>query len=235
MVAQAIILALGTAVAETSTDGDVVAIWPDAVLSALISSAAPAVLALLLAWAIGNSLSLRHETHKKVRELDVAALQEFYDLYGGFYSLWKRWNFAQRRPGAGNGGELLDEAASLVGKLESLLIRICAQRSLTRQEVQTLGSFRQAYSSLRDAMKDGHPLQWSSSDHPDYVRFKSFAVSTVSVLQPRSLRIFGTGLQFPTRAAALANLLEVTSNSYEHSPSSRLGGRGPDESDRRRS
>jgi hypothetical protein len=50
------------------------------------------VVAILVALAGGNKLSLRLDARKRQTELDLQALSSFYELYGQFFVHLERWN-----------------------------------------------------------------------------------------------------------------------------------------------
>src|ERR1700722_19702542 len=63
-------------------------------LTAIIAAFVAPVLTLGLAWLVGNSLTTRWDTVKKQAELDLAAMEQFYKIYGEFFAVWKLWEDA---------------------------------------------------------------------------------------------------------------------------------------------
>jgi hypothetical protein len=134
-------------------------------------------------------------------------------LYGEFFAVWKLWNYYVRDVGPNaledaSRWQLLLRACEAEGKLESTLVRLACERPLNAADVEVLGSFRQRYQELREAIRDGQPLTWDSSEHPSYVHFKSLAPQVASL-------IVGSGRNVPTGHAAAAVLKEITSNKWE--------------------
>jgi hypothetical protein len=71
----------------------------DGTLTAIIAAFVAPVLTLGLAWLVGNSLTTRWDTVKKQAELDLAAMEQFYKIYGEFFAVWKLWEDAIQRNG----------------------------------------------------------------------------------------------------------------------------------------
>jgi hypothetical protein len=168
---------------------------------------------LLLAWLIGQGLTVKWNLRQKRREFDLATEREFHTLYGDFFAIWKLWNYyvqhlgPEALPGASR-WELLKRACEAEGKLEANLVRISCNRPLSADVIKDLGIFRQLYQSLRESIRDGKPLDWGSSEHPDYVEFKRLAPEIAGLIvaadAPRVL---------PGKAAA--TLQKITSNKWE--------------------
>ena len=184
------------------------------------------VIALALAWLVGNRLTDRWDVRKKTRELDLAALSEFYRLYGEFFSLWKLWDHALGQPGElGPRREvLLDRSAAAEGQMEALLIRIASERRLTLKEQHILGAFRQGYKRVRKAIQNEQSLNeqgWSRSGAPGYAAFKGLASSVAVLLaEPRRsgwVKELVKPPAGPDSIEARRALRQITSNVYEAS------------------
>jgi hypothetical protein len=187
---------------------------------ALIAAVVGPTLTLMLAWLVGNSLTTRWDAVKKRTELDLAAMEQFYKLYGEFFTVWKLWEDATRRGDETKRSSLLDRIAVAEGQLEALIVRIGCERSLTEQQLHAAGAFRQAYQTLRKSMKHGHSLSgddgWNASNAAPYAAFKGLAASVAVLLRPAPARLIGRlPAPGPHPIAATAALRSLTSNAYE--------------------
>ena len=70
---------------------------------------------------------------KKQTELDLAAMEQFYKIYGEFFAVWKLWDDAIQQ-NSGKRNELFERIAGAEAQLEALILRISCQRSLTEDE-----------------------------------------------------------------------------------------------------
>jgi hypothetical protein len=124
-----------------------------------------AILTAAAGWIVGNALTARWDLYKKRRELDLASLDKFYNLYGEFFEIWKSWNTIVRQKIAAPSSltderwNLLQRAAGSEGRLEALLVKITSERELNRSEVEVLACLRQAHQSLRESIRDGRELR----------------------------------------------------------------------------
>ena len=169
-----------------------------------------ALLTLGAGWVVGQRLSFRWAIRQKKRESLLAATNQFHAAYGEFFVAWKLWNrldrddpsYTERR------WQLLQQAAHAEASTESILLKIVTEIRISAEEVQNLGRFRQAFQSLRQAIRDNERLDWPSSQHPQYVAFKKLSCRVAYLLQ--------TGdTQTPDWNIAAKNHLEATSNSWE--------------------
>jgi hypothetical protein len=187
-------------------------------MSTLIASIVGPVVALLLAWLLGNFLATRWDLIKKRTELDLSALEQFYQLYGEFFELWKVWDSKADTAGTEDRLTLLSRAASAEGRLESLFIRVAGQRVLSGEQIHRLGSFRQIYQYLRSAIKKNVSLRstggWSGSGDTTYAAFKGLAASIAVDLRPLRLSMRGDR-NLPTASESVVSLRAITSNVYE--------------------
>jgi hypothetical protein len=191
----------------------------DGTLTAIIAAFAAPVLTLGLAWLVGNSLTTRWDTVKKQAELDLAAMEQFYKIYGEFFAVWKLWEDAIQRNG-GKRNELFERIAAAEAQLEALIVRISCQRALTQDEIHIIGAFRQAYQTLRKCMKHGQSLSadhgWNASNAAPYAAFKGLAASVAVLLRPEQISVWKMP-SAPTQSALMAaqSLRALTSNAYE--------------------
>jgi hypothetical protein len=179
-----------------------------------------------LAWLVGNRLSFNWDLRRKYRELDVESLQEFYRLYGEFFSLLKLWDSWKRRADTDPTdqtalGHILERATNAEGRLEALLLKVASERELGGAEQDVLGAFRQAYQTLRESMREDRAVNWNYSNHEPYAAFKALACSISNFLSAdRPLNLRPVASDSSVRA-----FRQLTSNAYEYP---RAGGTGGD-------
>jgi hypothetical protein len=188
-------------------------------LTAIISALIAPVLTLGLAWLVGHSLTTRWDTVKKQTELDLAAMEQFYKIYGEFFAVWKLWDDAIQQ-NSGRRDELFERIAGAEAQLEALIVRISCQRALTEDEIHVTGAFRQAYQTLRKCMKHGQSLSgdhgWNASNATPYAAFKGLAASVAVLLRPKQVSVWKTpSAPAQTVLAAAQSLRALTSNAYE--------------------
>ena len=164
---------------------------------------------LLLAWFVGQRLTVKWSLHQKEKEYDLQTARDFHLLYGEFFAVWKLWNYYLRDVGQkafpeSSHGALLDRACLAEGKLEAILVRVASNKNLADDEVEALGRFRQIYQHLRESIRDSVPLDWRHAENPEYVAFKSYAPKINSII---------VGQQKNSRQS---RILEITSNKWEH-------------------
>ncbi len=191
---------------------------PGGKLTAIISAIVAPVLTLGLAWLVGHSLTARWDTVKKQTELDLAAMEQFYRIYGEFFAVWKLWDDAIQQD-RGKRNELFERIATAEAQLEALIVRISCQRALTEDQIHVTGAFRQAYQTLRKCMKHGQSLGdhgWNASNAPPYAAFKGLAASVAVMLRPKQIRVWQRpSMPAQTAQAAAESLRALTSNAYE--------------------
>ena len=173
-----------------------------------------AVVTLGFGWLIGQRLSNYWSYRQKQKEIDLSAAQDFHRLYGEFFAVWKLWNYFIRDVGATNlpgatRWELLKRACDAESFVERVFVKLAAERALSPLDRDRLGSFRQGYQSLREAIRDNQPLRWDSSTHPEYLAFKSLAVEVAMLIQ------VGTVVHANVLANHVQALLDITSNRFE--------------------
>ena len=159
-----------------------------------------------LGWVIGKQLTVLWSRRQKQNEQDLDAARDFHALYGEFFALWKLWNYyvrdlgAEALPGASR-WQLLDRACGSEAKLESTLVRLESEKSLTKKDVETLGRFRHRYHQLRQSIRDNVPLPWDHSEYPTMLNSRR--------LHRRWRRYVGSG------HVRRELLTKITSNIYE--------------------
>ncbi|MEU7004492.1 hypothetical protein [Nonomuraea sp. NPDC046570] len=201
---------------------DTSALWTEAIKA--LPSLGIALVTLTLGWLVGNRLTARWDERKKRRELDLLALGVFYDIYGQFFAIWKLWSAIPT--GMSDAEEfrrgLLERAAEIEGRLESLLVRIATERKLSDRDGILLGCFRQAVQGLRESIRDSVPLrsrvfrvsdqklvtwEWAGSEDPPYVAFKALAAFVGELLTKRHQAVESTAVSSAIR--------KITSNRLE--------------------
>jgi hypothetical protein len=171
------------------------------------------VVTLGLTWFVGQRLSTYWAIKQKRRELELAAVSEFYKLYGEFFAVWKLWNeiciegssTKQIKSFEEDSArwELLQRASSAEGVLESLFVKLASEKKLATNDIEILGRFRQAYKNLRKSISVNRKLDWMRSEHPGYLSFKRLAYLVANII------LSDTEVKF-------ANTLEdITSNIWE--------------------
>lgn len=168
---------------------------------------------LALAWIAGQRISARWGLWQKRRELAHSAANEFYRLYGEFFSIWKLWNYAVGDNGDASSSdrrwELLNRAARTEAGFEALLVKMTAERQLSTDDIQVLGSFRQGCQQLRKRMKEGAKLDWRSSQDHQYLAFKRLSARVAAMIATADLS------RVPSPGEAASALEEITSNGWE--------------------
>jgi hypothetical protein len=160
----------------------------------LISLLIPVLTAILL-YFVGRFLTDRYneqkrrselallrasQTAQKQRELQLKAADRFYELYGEFFAVWKLWSVVKSGkvpsvPPRGDRVELYQRACAAEGDMEAVFVRLATEFRLGAPEVETLGKFRQAYQSMREAIREDEDLGWTTAEHPKYLAFKRLA------------------------------------------------------------
>jgi len=151
-------------------------------------SAGVALLTLVLTWFVTTRVTANWNLRQKQRELALSSADQFYTLYGEFFAIWKLWDqhlrTASKEPldsSAGTRSQLLDRTLAAESGVEAMMLKLTGQQTLTTDDLYALGSFRQAYQTLREHIRRGTPLGWNWDSHPEYAAFK-FLASRVSQL-----------------------------------------------------
>lgn len=164
-------------------------------------------LLLAIGWYIGRRLTILWTSRQRENERSASAEREFLDLYGEFFALWKLWNYFTRDIGpdklAGlSRAALLDRACQAEGRLESIIVRLASSRPLSTPDIEKLAQFRQLYQQIRATIRDNEALAWDSSEHPDYVRFKTLAPDVAAII-------------VGNHRVASSQMQKITANIYE--------------------
>lgn len=195
------------------------------------------VLAAMLLYVVGRYLTDRYSEQKrqaelcflrksqvaqKQRELQLAAAARFYELYGEFFAVWKQWSAAKSgnvAPGQplSYRQDLYQRACAAEGGMEAIFVRLATEFVLGPSEVETIGRFRQAYQSIRQAIREDRDLGWGDSSHPQYVALKQRARAIASMLIRDEFHMLTRDefQKLPSAEEAATALLDVTDNKWE--------------------
>lgn len=184
----------------------------DAIGFEIIKALVGPVVAVGLAWLVGNRLSSEWALRQRRRENSLASVAEFYRLYGEFFALWKLCNYAFRDADHETDDatlwDLMRRAAALEANGEAILLRVATELTLTEDDIRTLGLFRQGVQLLRQSIVKQRILGWSSSEHREYQAFKGLSVGVAALATK-----VGTGTA-PTVEIAQRQLREITHNKW---------------------
>jgi len=171
------------------------------------------MLTLLLGWFVGLGITAKWTLRQKRRELELSAASELYRLYGEFFAVWKLWNYVRSGVVAPEDKdarwELLQRAAALDGGFEALLVKLSSERVISQHEAESAGLLRQGFQQLRQSIKQNVPLEWGSSDHPQYAEFKRLACYFANMLA------IDHDFSQPSRDSAATVLRTASSNEHE--------------------
>ena len=179
---------------------------------------------LALGWLVGLRLTDRWKQVKQRWELDLATVNDFYKLYGEFFCIWKLWNAHTRHlvmvktVPADLQWQLLERASDAEGRIEAVLVKLAVERKLLPADEHVLGSFREAYQTLRETIRAGKDLGWHGSEHPEYLAFKGLATYVATLLPSARKRDAAPA----TRAAVLQR---ITTHAYRRPEWQRLAQR----------
>ncbi|WP_417914026.1 hypothetical protein [Candidatus Electronema sp. JM] len=179
----------------------------------ILNTVGPAV-SLVLAALIGQRISAKWAERQKKREHELALVNTFYSSYGEFCAIWKDWNHTLMEGESSpdelktRRQELRERACRAEGALESVLLKIAAERILTQHERVDLGNLRQAYQVLRERIEERVRISYGASDHPDYLEFKRLATLLGVMLAQHSVRE-------PSAIEAFESFREITDNRPE--------------------
>lgn len=151
------------------------------------------------AWLVGTQVAYRWDEVKRRRDLDLAAVNDFYRCYGNFLETWRVWNTHKRYAAPGVAPhdvqwQCLVKASAVEGDLERLLMKLASEQRLDARQVLLLSCFREAYKALREAIRTDQGLRWASRTSQDtvefreYRAFKSLAVYVAGLLQHSQAR-----------------------------------------------
>ena len=148
-------------------------------------------LTLLLTWFIGNRISIRWAIIQRKKEIEIDTLNEFYKLYGEFFSMWKLWRLTLNSSKEDGKEAQYEEVKHRIeresfiaeGRVEAILVKIASEKRLNDTQLEILGRFRQAYQRLRECMRENKDLPWFNSDYFEYSTFKRLSYLVSRVIQ----------------------------------------------------
>ncbi|WP_343973759.1 hypothetical protein [Kribbella koreensis] len=167
-------------------------------------------------WFITTRITDHWDQVKKNRELNLTAARDFQRLYGEAIAIWKTWNamkgshtapFTQPENAK---WDCLLRATAMEGEVESLLAKVAAERVLGDDDIAILGALRQAFKSLRRAIRADEPVQWRSDDVQQYATFKSLAAAMSVLLASKS-----PTKNRPDATTAARAFQQITANHHE--------------------
>lgn len=164
-----------------------------------------ALITLGLTWFVGQKLGSRWAVWQKKREIELASISEFYQMYGEFLAIWRTWKFASGWEAPEREAmrrKLFERSAIANGKIEAIIAKVAIERVLNPAEISSLGLFRQAYQRLCDSLRDDQVSRWRYDDE-EYVVFKNLASDVGCILHRET--------QTPRPDIAARNLERITS------------------------
>lgn len=172
------------------------------------------ILALGLTWLVGKRIAHVWAMRKYKQERDIEACNKFQLLYGEYFATWKLWNYYISDLGKDNFPDdhwwkMMEKACASEGNLEALLLNISSTKILGDEEIDSLGGFRQGYQQLRLAIKQSVPLNWITSQDPQYLKFKRLSSEVQKII------ISDVSSEPISSVQAARQLEQITSNKYE--------------------
>jgi hypothetical protein len=166
---------------------------------------------LALGWGFGQWFSYLWNVRQRRREIQLSVSQEFYSAYGEFFAVWKLWNREDRTSASFDERrwELHKRAAAAEANIEGMLVKLSNELRLAPTEITALGRFRQGFQQLRQAIRSGSTLAWSTSDHTEYVAFKRLTSQVAAILAGN------WPMKPPPASKAASQLMEITANRWE--------------------
>jgi len=169
-------------------------------------------------WLVTTRITDYWDQVKKNREINLTAAKDFQRLYGDAVAIWKTWNALKgdyavtfTTPEHARWDCLL-RATAAEGEIESFLAKLSAERVLSSENIAMLGSLRQAFKSVRRAIRKDEPLPWRSDNVKEYASFKSLAAAMSVLLTSRT----HAGKRPDATEAAWA-FQQITANYHEQS------------------
>jgi hypothetical protein len=122
---------------------------------------------LLLTWLVGQRILALWDYRKKSQEWAKDAAERFENTHGEWKAIWRLWKAFKDNKlppesyGTTTRWELLTRAAAAEGQIEALLMKLAFERHISHAQRCRLGLFRQAYQTLREAIRDGSSIDWT--------------------------------------------------------------------------
>jgi hypothetical protein len=144
---------------------------------------------MIFGWIAGQRIVAYWDMKKKRQDVDLALAAQFQRLYGDFKQISRLWRSVTYE-GKRNrevafpehfAADLLMKATAAEGSVESIIIKLATERTLTAEDIETLGLFRQAYQRLREAVRDGKDLNWTHGK-PEYHLYDDLAAQVCGLI-----------------------------------------------------
>jgi hypothetical protein len=103
-----------------------------------------------------------------------------------------------------------EKAAAAEAVIEGTFVKISLELNLDATKVDDLGRFRQSFQQLRESIRDNCPLPWPNAACPEYVTFKTLAITVADLLNQNRRKN-----DPPSNEVAAKRLIEITSNKWE--------------------
>jgi hypothetical protein len=187
-----------------------------------------AVVTVVLGALAGGRVTSYWDAIKRRREIDLAAADEFYALYGEFYGTWVEWDAVRVGSFPQVDREqlrwsLYARSCAAQARVEALIARLATERILTDRDRALLGCFLQAYRTVSKSLEGNravgvHLVQPRENDPDDFDLWNSSeAVSyqTFKELMTAVCRIVSEEGRTPTKAHARESLRIITDNGFE--------------------
>lgn len=172
------------------------------------------LLTFFLTWIVGQRIATRWAIRQKRKELQLSAANRFENIYGEFFSVWKLWDYYCKTLKENDSSKetywnLLNRACAAEASVEALMVKLSSEFILTNEDIASLGKFRQAFQSLRESISRNEKLQWSFSEHSEYLTFKRLSTYIVNLLAARD------HFDIPDAKRSFKTLREITHNKWE--------------------
>jgi hypothetical protein len=156
---------------------------------------------------VGQRIIAYWDIRKKRAELDIAAANQFHQLYGEFKTVWRLWKILNDNEGVQfpeqSRAELLKRATSAESGIEAITVKLASERTLSEADIKTLGLFRQAYQLVREAIRYNKLLNWQW-DSLEYRLFNALASDVSRMISSNEKR------RRPTAKEAQNNFRKIT-------------------------
>ena len=165
----------------------------------------------LLAAVISTRVTANSILQKR-GELLLQAQERIYALMGEVITVWRLWNtIVPETPSPISVDSpywpLYERATKAAGEVEAIVMKLTSEQPLNTPELDAIGKFRQAFSSVRKCLREGHPVPWYSSNSGGYVALKRSATSLTHLVILRARDV--------NRNVAAMQYGVVTSNYFE--------------------
>ena len=194
--------------------------------------------ALLVGRFFGNRITVMWNIRQKRRELQLSLVNQFYELYGEFFAVWKLWNYSKSDSNVVGlvhdedkltpeqmRWDLYQRACKADGQVEAMLVKVASERVFENydrgdSEIETLCKFRQAYRTLRGTIRNDQILNWKGASHPPYRAFKCVAAHVACILNSADVKregLTGKSHYQPEEKEARKALELITSHDWHKS------------------